>query len=578
VIFKRSRFIPLLIASGLLFAGWKARQDIQLRVVPTSDIPVDFTFVEKTEKMGINFLHEDPLLDLKGNTRMVFFVAGAAVADFNGDGWMDVFLASSKPTAKSHLYLNDRGQHFREVAASWGVSHLGELEAGGAPTSPVVLDFDNDGRPDLFVGRMGCALLFRNTGNHFERFPLKDCDNSAGAVPVDVNLDGLLDLYVIRNWPAINYFNVGSNYPYPDLLADAVNGGSNQLLLNRGTGFERAPAGKDGADTHWSIDAAVAKLSPEDDFPRIYVANDYGRDSLFAVKDGGLVPDHKAKMPAERRSGMSVSFGDLDGSGYPHIYVSNIYTPEFNMQENFLWKMVNGKLVDQSRTYRAHACGWAWGSVFADFNLDGKPDLYVANGMITGKSTQEYSYISAVNMALPDVVRRANQGWPSIGDRSLSGRQIDCLLLNTPKGFVNVARQVGIRDYWDGRAAALIDIDNNGALDLLVTVQEGKPHLFYNTINPGKRWAGFQLVGRKSNRDGVGARIEVRQEGKSYFRWATGGRTGAMASSDPRLHFGLPKTAKISVEVQWPSGTVQQFSDVDPGRYYNVDESASALN
>lgn len=575
MIVKIRRFIPLVIILGLFGAGWKARQEIQQRVVPTSDIPVDFTFVERTEKMGIHFQHEDPVLDLKGNTRMVFYIAGAAVADFNSDGWMDILLVNSKPQSRSHLYLNEKGRYFREASDPWGLAPMGE---GGAPTSPVVLDFDNDGRPDLFVGRLGCALLFRNTGTRFEKIPLEDCDNSAGAVPVDVNEDGLLDLYVIRNWPAIDYFNIGSNYPYPDLLADAVNGGINQLFLNKGTRFERASDTSSGGDSHWSIDAAVGRLSPEDKFLRIYTANDYGRDSLLAIREGGLSPDHQAKMPFERRSGMSVSFGDLDGSGFPHIYVSNIYTPEYNIQENFLWKMINGKLVDQARTYRAHACGWAWGSAFADFNLDGQQDLYVANGMITGESTQEYSYISAVNMALPDVVRRSNQGWPLIGDRSLSGRQTDCLLLNTPQGFVNVARQVGIRDHWDGRAAALIDIDNNGALDLLVTVQEGKPHLFYNTINPGKRWVGFQLMGRKSNRDGVGARIEVRQKGRSLFRWGTGGRNGAMASSDPRLHFGLASDDKITVEIQWPSGITQNFGDVEPGHYYHIDELASDIN
>jgi hypothetical protein len=575
VISKVTRFLPLAIAGTLLFAGFKVRQDMSLRIVPTSDIPVDFTFVDATEKMGIHFRHEDPVLDLKGNTRLVFYGAGGAVADFNGDGWMDVLLPTSKPGAKSHFYLNEQGKHFREVGEEWGVAQLGEQ---GAPTAPVVFDFDNDGRPDLYVARMGCALLFRNTGNRFERVPLNDCSNSSGAVPLDADSDGLLDLYVLRYWPAFNYFKLESEYAYPDMIDDSVNGGVNQLFLNKGQKFESVPAGKGGEDSHWSIDASVARLSSEDDRFRIYTANDYGRDSVFIVNEGGLVKDNKAKIPYERRSGMSVSFGDLDGSGFPHIYVSNIYTPEYNIQENFLWKVINGKFTDQARTFGTHSCGWAWGSVFADFNLDGHQDMYIANGMITGSSTKEYSYLSSLNSALPDVIRNSTVGWPPIGDRSLGGRQIDCLLMNTEKGFVNVARQVGIREHWDGRAVALVDIDNNGALDVIVTAEEGSPHLFYNTINPGRRWVGFKLVGRKSNRDGVGARIEVRQKDRSLFRWATGGRTGAMASSDPRLHFGLPQTTNVSVEVQWPSGVKQQFSNVEPGRYYTVDESSGTLN
>lgn len=574
---KRRRFIPLAIAATLFFAGYKARKEIGRRVVPTSEIPVDFSFVDSTEKMGIHFRHEVPVLDLKGNTRLVFNGTGAAVADFNNDEWMDILLPNSKPGSKSQLYLSERGQSFREVAEQWGVANLGD---NGAPSAPVVFDFDNDGRSDLYIARMGCSLVFRNTGTRFEQKAIDDCSNSSGAVPFDANGDGLLDLYVLRYWPALNYFKLGSARAnaYPDMIDDSMNGGTNQLFFNRGDGFQRAPAGKAGEDPHWSIDASVGRFSPEDDQLRIYTANDYGRDSVFIAKDGGLVPDHKAKIPYERRSGMSVSLGDLDGSGFPHIYVSNIYTPEYNIQENFLWKVVNSKFVDQARTYSAHSCGWAWGSAFADFNLDGNQDMYIANGMITGKSTQEYSYLLTLNNALPDLVRNSTVGWPSIGDRSLSGRQVDCLLLNTGKGFKNVARQVGIRDHWDGRGVSLIDIDNNGALDVLVTAQEGSPHLFYNTINPGQHWVGFKLVGRKSNRDGVGARIEVRQKDRSFFRWDTGGRLGAMASSDPRLHFGLPESEKVSVEVQWPSGIKQQFSNVDPGRYYTIDESLSALN
>ncbi|NBT58533.1 CRTAC1 family protein [bacterium] len=570
-----ARFIPLMIAGTVLFAGYKVRQDMGIRVVPRSDIPVDFTFVDTTEKMGIHFKHEVPVLDLNGNTRLVFFGAGGAVADFNGDGWMDILLPTSKPDAKSHLYLNEKGKSFREVSQEWGVDQLGEK---GAPNAPVVFDFDNDGRSDLYIARMGCSLLYRNTGTQFEKVPLDDCKNSFGAVPFDADGDGLLDLYVLRYWPALNYFKLDTVYAYADMIDDSVNGGTNELYFNKGNRFERAPAGKAGEDPHWSIDAAVGRFSTEDENLRIYTANDYGRDTAFIAKDGGLIPDHKAKIPFERRSGMSVSLGDLDGSGFPFLYISNIYTPEYNVQENFLWKMNKGKFTDYARTYGLHSCGWAWGSAFADFNLDGRQDIYIANGMITGKSKQEYSYLSGLNNALPDVVRNSTVGWPPIKDRSWSGRQIDCLMLNTEDGFKNVANQVGIRESWDGRGVSLIDIDNNGALDVLVTAEEGSPHLFYNTVNPGRHWVGFNLVGRKSNRDGVGTRIEVRQKDRSYFRWGSGGRTGAMASSDPRLHFGLANSEKLVVEVQWPSGTKQVFNGVEPGQYYTIDESVSALN
>jgi hypothetical protein len=567
---KITRFFPFMILSILLFGGYVARQNIKRHVVPTSDIPIDFAFSDVTQRFGINFRHEDPLLDLNGNTRLLFYGAGVAVADFNGDGWMDIFLPNSKPKSKSHLYLNDHGHSFREVAEEWGVGNIAEK---AAPAAPVVFDYDNDGRPDLYVGGLGCALLFHNTGNRFEQMPFDDCSNSSGAVPVDTDGDGLLDLYVLRYWPNFNYFKLTSrSVPYPETVDDPLNGGINQLFHNSGHGLEKSQPGKDGADSHWSLDASVGRFSPADSRLRIYTANDWGRDLLHVVKDGGLELDTAAGLPFERRSGMNVSLGDLDGSGYPHLYVSNIYIPEFVMQENFLWKLTSDKVVDEARSYGVNACGWAWGGAFADFNLDGQQDLYVANGFISGQSEKDFSFYSSVVMALPGTIRNGPLGWPSIGNRSLSGNQIDCVLIKKGKSYVNVAKQAGVREAWDGRAVGLIDFDNNGAPDLLVTVQDGPPHLLMNTVNPGNHWVGFQLIGHKSNRDGVGARIEVNQEDHSYYRWDTGGRTGLMASSEPRLHFGLAGTAQVTVKVEWPSGIIQRFNNIQPGNYYTIDE------
>ncbi|MBI3556201.1 MAG: ASPIC/UnbV domain-containing protein, partial [Deltaproteobacteria bacterium] len=137
---------------------------------------------------------------------------------------------------------------------------------------------------------------------------------------------------------------------------------------------------------------------------------------------------------------------------------------------------------------------------------------------------------------------------------------------------------VGITASWDSRAVGLIDFDNNGSMDLVVTTQNGPPHLLKNTVVPGRHWISFKLVGTKSNRDGAGARIEIRQKGRPpQFRWATAGRTGFWASSDPRLHFGLPDETDVDVTIRWPSGTVDVHPHLSAGRPYTVTEGAKGL-
>jgi hypothetical protein len=169
------------------------------------------------------------------------------------------------------------------------------------------------------------------------------------------------------------------------------------------------------------------------------------------------------------------------------------------------------------------------------------------------------------------------RSWQKIDGGSIEGHQVGCLFWNAGDRFENVSPYVGLTTDWDGRAAALIDFDNNGTQDLVVTTQDGPPrnglpHLLRNEIPPRDHWISFSLVGTRSNRDVVGAWIEVSQGGSRWYRWATGGRTGLMASSDPRLHFGIPAGGRVDVRVHWPAGGEQRFSGVATGAFYRVVE------
>jgi hypothetical protein len=147
--------------------------------------------------------------------------------------------------------------------------------------------------------------------------------------------------------------------------------------------------------------------------------------------------------------------------------------------------------------------------------------------------------------------------------------------MNRGDGFENLAAQTGITDDSDGRAVAAIDFDDNGSVDVLLTTQNGPPRLYRNDVEPEKRWIGFSLIGTRSNRDAVGARVEIRQGDKRWYRWATGGKTGYLAGSDPRVHFGIPDAGRVDVTVVWPSGHTDVRTALETGGYYTIREGAS---
>ncbi len=543
----------------------------------------DLRFADVSDRMAIHFEYQDPDLDPKiKKIQKIFFIGGAlAVADVNQDGWMDIFFANSGNNARNHLYLNQNGTRFLEAADTWGIANLNQE---GATMVPLIFDYDNDGRPDLFLSRLGCARIFHNTGTRFEDHTaesgINDCQNSSGAISYDFNNDGLLDLYVFRYWGAHNFFSLRSPFVIYENLTNALNGGSNTYYQNIGNGrFKDVTATHGGYDIHWTYDAAVADFEGNGK-PYLYLANDFGADALFETTPSGQLINvsEKLGMP-DRRLGMSASLGDLDGSGKPHLYVSNEYIPQWNQTGNFLWKfdLTSGKPaehVDQAPRRQVDNCGWAWGSAFGDFDLDGLQDLYVTNGLISGQSRREYTLAAGTVTSMPGAIMSDYRNWPAVGDRSFQGHQTNCVFLNKGQTFVNVHSAVGLDQSWDGRGAGLIDFDNNGTLDLVVGTQNGpaRAHLLKNELPQSKRWIGFQLIGSKSNRDGVGARVKVSQGERKWFRFATGGKTGFHAISDPRLHFGLPNDNSVRAEVRWPSGIVQDLGTLSAGQYHIVTE------
>jgi enediyne biosynthesis protein E4 len=601
------KFAGILIAITVFSSGQLVRSQTwvirahQLRsagvvrtTVPDGFVPT-FKFTDVSKELGIDFRNQTPEMDpiFKGKER-VFFPTGTGVgiADFDQDGWMDILLVNSKKDSANHLYLNQKGLSFKNVAADWGIEHTNKT---GATVTPVIFDFDNDGYPDVYLARLGCSMLFRNLKNGFENISAKsgltDCKNSVGAVPFDYDRNGLTDLYVFRYWDQHDYFKLKTSLVAPENFFNAVNGGNNTLYKNLGNGrFQDVTSSAGGFDTHWALDAAAGDFAHNGE-TRMVISNDFGPDTYYVVKNKKLVMDSFMPQFPDRRPGMGVSVGDLEHDGKPHLYVSNAYIAEYQQTGNFLWKYKNPNMIeDQAGAWNVDKCGWSWGSLFADFDLDGHQDLYVANGFITDRGSDEYTdyedlvenewhsrrrnyaFPEGTVMSLPGQLFQDVKLWPSLKGKSLAGHEVNCVFHNKGTTFEEVSYAVGITKEWDSRAVGGIDFDNNGTMDLLVTTQEGKAHLLQNKVSSTGSWVSFALKGSHSNRDGIGAVVKIIQNGRDWYRWNTGGKSGFLASSDSRLLFGLPDRSPVTVEIRWPSGTIQRLKNLSTEQIHKIRE------
>ncbi len=538
------------------------------------------------KEMGIDFVYRTPEFDpaIAHRVDTYFVGTGSAVGDVNGDGYMDIFIPAGHAGDKNKLYINQHGERFVDKAEEWGVA---DNPPETATTTPVFFDANNSGRPDLFLTGAGCSRFYRNTGHKFEEVKdsgLIDCRNSMNAVVLDYDNDGLPDVYVLRYWPEVNLFHLPHYNVYVSNLTDATNGGNNTLYRNLGNGkFADVTKQTHSGDTHWSYDATYGDFRNTGKL-EMYIAEDYGPDTFFEIGDVWKDKSSETIKP-DRRYGMNATIMD-QGSINPMIYISNGYLgPPFDITGNFLWQFTNKEVRGHEMSMQKNLfnCGFAWGGLAADFNLDGKQDLYVSNGFISNgpppsaggnsyKRRAEFTELSA--RSLPGVVSSDIRHWPNLTKTNSFGYQRDCLFLNLGKeGFVDNAWKYHIDDALrDSRSAAGIDIRNDGAISVLSKPSKGPVTLYMNMVKAPKNWIGFSMVGTVSNRMGAGGRIEVVQNGKSQWRWNTAGHSGNFTNSDPRLHFGLETTDKVDAIVRWPSGRVQTLSKLEPGRYYEVKE------
>src|SRR6266571_1757175 len=329
---------------GLLEIAAKSKWvDALLNPKPVGKWP-DFHFKDISRRAGIAVTHKKMYLDPKFAPIMPMMASlGAAVAaaDYNNDGFVDVFVTSSERNGPCHLFRNNGDGTFTDVAVPAGVA---DLNREGGVTDVVWGDFDNDGWPDLYVVRWSAPnLLFRNNRDGTftdvtEASGTGDPGNGNAAIWFDYNGDGLLDLYIGNYYPYVDLWHLPRTDIMPDSFFNARNGGRNVLYRNNGDGTFTNVAPELGVDDPgWTQDVGACDLFNTGHMD-LYLANDFGQDMLFKNNGNGTFTNVTTQALAkDTRHSMNVEIADLEGDGYPDIYISNITKPGYLVEGNFLW-------------------------------------------------------------------------------------------------------------------------------------------------------------------------------------------------------------------------------------------------
>jgi hypothetical protein len=546
-----------------------------------------FRLVESAKKRGVDFVHEGPTFDSRLEhimPQVASMGAAVAVADFDRDGWQDFYVTNSREGSFNRLYRNQGDGTFKDIAPSVGLADVNRRETG-VSMGAVWGDFDNDGWEDLLLYRYGQPQLFRNDGGR--RFVpagtgLPRWMNANAATWLDYDRDGRLDLFLAGYWPdGVDLWKLDTTRIMPESFEYANNGGRKYLLHNRGDGvFEDTTSALGITSRRWTLAVTAADLFGSG-YPDLFLSNDYGVSELFVNREGKRFEDVAAETGVGRapKSGMNASVGDVFNDGRLSIYKTNISEPGVLVQGNDLWVPKSAgsgpsEFQNMATTMGVDLGGWSWGAQFGDFNNDGTQDLYLVNGYISAGERSSYWYDFAVIAVGHSSIIADAANWPAMKGRSLSGYQRKRVWINDGLGsFTDVAQVVGATDTNDGRAVALADLRNTGALDVIVANQRGPLLIYENHVVPGRHWIQFELEGTASNRSAIGARVELYWNGHVQAQEVTAA-TGFSAQNQRWLHYGLGEARTVDrVVVRWPSGRRETIENPPIDKRHHVKES-----
>jgi len=502
-------------------------------------------------------------------------VGGVAVFDFDGDGYADLYfvngadmpsLRKTGPQFKNRLFRNNHDLTFTDVTDKAGVA------GSGYGMGVAVGDYDNDGRPDLFVTSVNENQLFHNNGDGtFTDVTQKAGVSggifagrkmwSVGAAWVDYNNDGLLDLFVA------NYCQWDPNTEKPCLINGnrvscnprMYNPLPNTLYRNNGDGTFTDVSRETGIAAHAGRGMGVAVADFDGDgYSDIFVANDDFPNQLFHNRAGKTfdeVADDVGVALAEGGnviSGMGVDFRDLFNRGLPDIWLTAMEKQTFPLFKN-VGRGQFAEATPMAGLGLATAEMSGWSDAIVDIDNDGWKDLYVARSNVID------------NVAL---FTERTYAEPNTIFRNLGNGKFQNVTSTTGESFQTPSVN---------RGAAFGDLDNDGRMDIVVNVLNGQARVFHNTTRNENHWLLLKLTGVKSNRIGIGAKIRVTTADGSIQYNHVSTSTGYASSSDPRVHFGMgaSRTAK-EIQILWPSGRKQVLRDVPVDRVLEVTEPATA--
>jgi hypothetical protein len=545
-----------------------------------------FRLTESAKAAGLDFVHAAPTLDDKLAhimPQVASMGAAVSVVDVDADGLADLYVTNSREGSHNRLYRNRGDGTFEEIAGALGIAALNE-PATGVSMGSAWADYDNDGFDDLLLHRWGRQELFHNDGGRgftrvSEQAGLPAWANINTATWLDFDRDGRLDLFMGGYYAEdVNLWKLPTTKIMPESFEYATNGGRKYLYRNLGGGrFEEVSAARGLSSTRWALAAVAADLRGTG-YPDLFIANDYGVSELF-VNEGGRFREvgRETGVGYAPKSGMNAAVGDVLNQGRFAIYVSNISEEGILIQGNNLWVPTAGDAgtlptyENLARSMNVDLGGWSFGAQFGDLNNDGTQDLYLVNGYVSASRTESYWYDYSKVAGGHEVVISDAKNWPAMGTRSLAGYQAKRVWVNDGAGrMVDVAQMVGVTDRHDGRSVALADFGNRGMLDVVVANQRG-PLLYYrNDVAPGRSWIGFDLEGgcrpdtpaseRCSNRDAIGAQVTLHWQGQQQLQEVLGS-SGFCAQNQRRLHFGLGGAAAVErAVIRWPSGKMQEIA------------------
>ncbi len=529
-------------------------------------------FEEIAQKSGLHYITANGNTENKNQPQTM--VAGVALFDYDGDGYLDVYLVGGAaiptlekeaPAYWNRLFHNNHDGTFTDVTEKAG------LAGAGYGSGVAIGDYDNDGWPDVFLASVTGNQLFHNNGDGtFTDVTVKAGLAgaklngkkmwSAGAGWFDYNNDGLLDLFVVNYcvWEVNKdpYCRVKEGvraYCHPKNYKSL----HNTIYRNNG----------DGTFTDVSEELGIAQMYGKgmsvtfadydgDGYLDAFVANDTTQNFLFHNLKG--IKFEEVALPAGvgyaqdgiARSGMGADFRDVNNDGRPDIWHTAVEHEGFPLWIN------NGKGEFEDMTIasglRSTNDMSGWGNGMADFDNDGWKDLFVARANVMDNISEQ---VASRRYPEPNTIFR-NLG---------NGKFEDVSAMAGPDFQVEAAH----------RGVAFGDLDNDGRIDMVVSVLNGPAELLHNITENGNHWILLRLVGTRSNRMAIGAQIRITTEdGNRQWNEVTTA-VGYASSSDPRVHFGLGKNEKIKeIEIRWPSGIKQILKDVAVDRIMTIEEPA----